>query len=164
MDETGYNVEEIKLIDETRKIFAAPEIAIAPTCIRVPVVRKRPHRNARDRIHQPNVTCIGQGPRNLLAAAPGLRIVDDPAHNRFPTPLEATGIDEVLVGRIRQDPTIPDGRPRPATHARPATNAAAFDWPLEQWAKREYEGQDLESIRKGAALNVPPVQIAELLL
>ena len=75
--------------------------------------------------------------RALLQAAPGLRIVDNPAENRFPTPLEASGIDEVLVGRIRRDPTIPAGRGLQLLCAG-------------------------DQLRKGAALNA--VQIAELLL
>ena len=133
VNETGYNVEELKFIDETRKIFAAPQIAIAPTCIRVPVMRAHTETLA---IEFTNPITPDEA-REILSVAPGVRVDDDPARNHFPTPLEATGIDEVLVGRIRQDSTIPDNRGLQLMLAG-------------------------DQLRKGAALNA--VQIAELLL
>jgi aspartate-semialdehyde dehydrogenase len=128
----GYNLEETKLIRETRRIFGAEALPIAPTCLRVPVLRA----------HTESISIEFSAPlpvaeaRRILSAAPGVRLVDDAARGRFPTPLEATGQDDVLVGRIRHDPSVPDGR-----------------------------GLQLicsgDQLRKGAALNA--VQIAELL-
>ncbi len=102
----GYNVEETKLILETRKIFSDNEIQIAPTCVRVPVRRA----------HTVALSIEFAAPLDLdaaraaLAAAPGMRMVDDRDANHFPTPLEATGRDEVLVGRLRYDVSLPDRR------------------------------------------------------
>jgi aspartate-semialdehyde dehydrogenase len=103
--ETGYNDEETKVIKETRKIFGDPALRIAPTCIRVPVLRA----------HSMALTVECKNPitpdevRALLADAPGLRIVDDVANNTFPMPRDASGQDDILVGRIRQDVSDPDG-------------------------------------------------------
>ncbi len=128
----GYNGEEAKIVAETRKIFGEPDLRIAPTCIRVPVRRA----------HTETLAIEFEGPvtpaeaRAVLSAAPGVRVVDEPERQRFPTPLEATGCDDVLVGRLRQDPSIPGNR-----------------------------GLQLmccgDQLRKGAALNA--VQIAEML-
>jgi aspartate-semialdehyde dehydrogenase len=129
----GYNLEETKMILETRKIFGDPEIQVAPTCMRVPVLRA--HTEALAIEFETPVTV--DAARAALAAAPGVRIVDDPQRNHFPMPLEAAGQDDVLVGRLRSDPSIPDGR-----------------------------GLQLicsgDQLRKGAALNA--VQIAELVI
>jgi aspartate-semialdehyde dehydrogenase len=131
--EDGYNVEETKLIAETRKIFGDDSIGVAPTCLRVPVPRA----------HLESVSVEFARPieedeaRRILAEAPGLRLVDDRAANRFPMPIEAQGCDEILVGRIRRDPSVPDGR------------GLQFICCGDQ-------------LLKGAALNA--VQIAELLL
>jgi aspartate-semialdehyde dehydrogenase len=134
---TGLNVEERKLIDETRKIWGDPRVAITPTCVRVPV----------ERAHSESVLIELREParedevRLALASAAGVRVVDDRAGNAFPTPLKAAGIDDVLVGRIRPDPGAGfDGRGRCAR------------WCL--WLSGD-------QIRKGAALNA--VQIAERL-
>jgi aspartate-semialdehyde dehydrogenase len=132
LGDDGYNLEERKLIRETRKIFGDQSIQIAPTCMRVPVMRAHTEALA---IEFAQPVTVEQA-RAALASAPGVRVVDDPASNRFPTPLEATGHDEVLVGRLRQDPTLADRR-----------------------------GLQLicsgDQLRKGAALNA--LQIAELL-
>ena len=128
----GLNVEERKMVLETRKIFHAANLQIAPTCMRVPVPRA----------HTEALTVEFERPlpeaeaRELLAAAAGVEVVDDRAANRFPMPIEATGRDAILVGRIRQDPTVPDQR------------GLQFICCGDQ-------------LRKGAALNA--VQIAELL-
>ncbi len=134
---TGLNVEEQKLIDETRRIWNDSRIAITPTCIRVPV----------ERAHSESVAVELNEPvredevRLALASATGIRVIDDRARNAFPTPLKASGIDDVLVGRIRPDPGAGfDGRGR------------CTRWCL--WLSGD-------QIRKGAALNA--VQIAELL-
>lgn len=130
---TGYNDEETKVIAETRKIFDDPAIRVGVTCIRVPVLRA----------HAVAVTLECERPidpdeaRALIADAPGCRLVDNPELNHFPMPLEATGQDDILVGRIRHDLSDPSGR-----------SLSLF-----------VAGDQL---RKGAALNA--VQIAELLL
>jgi len=128
----GYNEEEMKLAKETRKIFNCPDIAITATCVRVPVLRA----------HSESINLEFTDPitpdqvRDLLSTAPGVRIVDDREKNRFPMPLDASGKDDVLVGRIRQDESIPDNRG------------------INLWISGD-------QIRKGAALNA--VQIAEKL-
>lgn len=129
----GYNEEEMKMVNETRKIFADPKISITATCVRVPIPRA----------HCESINIEFERPmtpeqvRQILSKAPGVKIVDDVANNHFPMPMEASGQDDVLVGRIRQDMSRDDGR-----------------------------GIDLfvagDQIRKGAATNA--VQIAEKLL
>ncbi len=103
---TGYNDEETKVIRELRKIFAEPELRVTATCVRVPVLRA--HAIALnvtfDRPMTPGTA------RELLAGFPGLAVVDDVAGNHFPMPNEATGRDEVLVGRIREDFSDSSGR------------------------------------------------------
>jgi aspartate-semialdehyde dehydrogenase len=103
---TGYNEEETKVIQETRKIFADPEIRVSATCVRVPVLRA----------HSVAITFECARPitaaevRELLRAAPGVRLVDDAERNYFPMPQDASGGDDILVGRIRQDLSDPQGR------------------------------------------------------
>jgi aspartate-semialdehyde dehydrogenase len=103
---TGYNDEETKVINEARKILAAPDLRIGVTCIRVPVLRA----------HAMALTIECEHPsapeeaRALLSDAPGVRLVDDRERNHFPMPSEATGQDAVLVGRIRRDLSEPSGR------------------------------------------------------
>lgn len=129
----GYNEEERKLLQETRKIWADPSVRVTATCVRVPVLRAH--------CEAINLTFVGDMPesrvRELLAAAPGVQVVDDRAANRFPEPIDAAGKDDVLVGRIRQD-----------------------------WSQPDRRGIDLfvagDQIRKGAALNA--IQITERLL
>ena len=126
----GYNEEERKLVRETHKIWDDTKPAITATCVRVPVLRA--HSEAINLTFNEPLT--EDEARKLLAAAPGVRIVDDRDANRFPEPADATGLDEVLVGRIRADRSQPPGM-----------------------------GLDLfvcgDQLRKGAALNA--VQIAE---
>jgi aspartate-semialdehyde dehydrogenase len=103
---TGYNEEESKVIAETKKIFGDPDIRVSATCVRVPVLRA----------HCVSVTFECERPisvqevRSLLANAPGVKIVDDAERNYFPMPKDASGRDEILVGRIRQDISDPSGR------------------------------------------------------
>ena len=132
IDETGYNQEETKMVNETRKIFHEPDLAVTATCVRVPVMRA--HSESINLTFTRPIT--PQQIREILSAAPGIRIVDqrDPQH--FPMPLEADGIDDVLVGRIRQDLSQPDG------------------CGIELFVSGD-------QLRKGAALN--GIQIAELL-
>src|SRR5688500_6658425 len=131
--ENGYNEEENKMVAETRKIFGDPKIQVSPTCIRVPIPRA----------HSESINIEFERPmtpdqvREILRSAPGVKVVDDRAANHFPMPLEASGQDDVLVGRIRQDISREDGR-----------------------------GIDLfvsgDQVRKGAATNA--IQIAEKLI
>jgi aspartate-semialdehyde dehydrogenase len=103
---TGYNGEETKVIQETRKIFGEPQMRISATCVRVPVLRA----------HSIAVTFECERPitaaqvREWLQQAAGVKLVDDPAKNYFPMPRDASGQDAVLVGRIRQDLSDPSGR------------------------------------------------------
>lgn len=102
----GYNEEENKMVNETRKIFADPKIMVTATCIRVPVPRA----------HCESINIEFERPvspqqaRDVLSKSPGVKIVDDVASNHFPMPLEASHQDNVLVGRIRQDISREDGR------------------------------------------------------
>jgi aspartate-semialdehyde dehydrogenase len=129
----GQNEEERKLLEETRKIWRDPDVAITATCVRVPVLRA----------HSESINLTFRTPiteecaRAVLAAAPGIELVDDRAANRFPEPVNATGRDAVLVGRIRAD----------------TSQAPGFGLNL-------FVSGD--QIRKGAALN--GLQIAERLL
>jgi aspartate-semialdehyde dehydrogenase len=129
----GYNEEETKMVKETHKIFSCPDIAITCTCVRVPVMRT----------HCESINLEFASPitpdqvRDLLSTAPGVSIIDDRVNNRFPMPLDASGKDDVYVGHIRQDESIPDNRG------------------INLWVAGD-------QIRKGAALNA--IQIAEKLL
>lgn len=129
----GYNLEETKLVLETRKIFDCPQIAVTATCIRIPVFRA----------HCESINLEFTGPitpdqvRDLLSTAPGVCVLDDREHNRFPMPIDATGKDDIFVGRIRQDESVPENRG------------------INIWVAGD-------QLRKGAALNA--IQIAEKLL
>jgi aspartate-semialdehyde dehydrogenase len=123
--------EERKLINETRKILGDPEIKVSATCVRVPVVSG----------HSEAVNVETREPldpdqaRELLEAAPGVTVVDDPAAGKYPMAIDAAGTDDVYVGRIRRDPG----------------NERALDlWVVS------------DNLRKGAATNA--VQVAELLV
>jgi aspartate-semialdehyde dehydrogenase len=104
--ETGYSSEETKVMREIRKIMRAPDMGVGVNSVRVPVLRA----------HSMSLTLEFERPlgvaeaRAALAAAPGVRLVDDRAANHFPMPVEASGRDEVLVGRVRLDPSDPSGR------------------------------------------------------
>lgn len=131
LNQLGYCEEEMKMVNETRKIFNAQQLRITATCVRVPVLRA--HSEAINlEFEQP--LSVDEA-REILSQAPGVKLVEDWQNNHFPMPVEATGQDEVLVGRIRQDISHPCG--------------------LELWLCGD-------QIRKGAALNA--VQIAELLV
>ena len=130
--ESGYNEEELKAVHETRKIYGDAAIRVTATCVRVPVLRA----------HSIAINIECERPitpaevRALMTDAPGVRLVDEPGRNHFPMPVEASGGDPILVGRIRADISDPSGR-----------SVALF-----------VAGDQL---LKGAALNA--VQIAELL-
>jgi aspartate-semialdehyde dehydrogenase len=103
---SGYNEEEIKMANETKKIFGDADIRVSATCVRVPVLRA----------HSEALTIECERPitpgevRNLLKHAPGVKIVDDAKKNYFPMPIDASGQEDVLVGRIRQDVSDPSGK------------------------------------------------------
>ncbi len=133
MGTDGTNEEERKVIQETHKIWADDSVRITITCIRVAVLRAH--------CASINLTFRGQleedQARKILQNAPGVKVVDDRQANKFPEPIDATGLDDVLVGRIRNDDSQPTGK-----------------------------GLNLfvagDQLRKGAALNA--VQIAECLI
>lgn len=129
--ENGYTREEMKMVWETHKIFEDDSIMVNPTAVRVPVLYG--HSEA---IHlELKAPLSALQARKLLSKAPGVKVVDDPAKLKYPTPLQnATGHDDVFVGRIRQDISHPCG--------------------LNMWVVAD-------NIRKGAATNA--VQIAEIL-
>ncbi len=96
----GYNEEERKMILETHKILGDATISVSPTCVRVPVLRAHSESfTVEFADERPSVEAV----REALAAFPGVKVVDDRATNTFPMPLDASGIEEVLVGRIRHD-------------------------------------------------------------
>ena len=131
LNEQGYCQEEMKMINETRKIFGLSDLRLSATCVRVPVLRA--HSEAVN-LEFKEPFAVAEA-RRILARAPGVKLLEDWQANYFPMPIDATGKDEVLVGRIRQDLSHPCG--------------------LELWLCGD-------QIRKGAALNA--VQIAELLV
>jgi aspartate-semialdehyde dehydrogenase len=131
INEQGYCEEEMKMVNETRKIFGTPDLRVTATCIRVPVLRA--HSEAIN-LEFDSPFAVTQA-REILSQAPGVKLVEDWQANYFPMPSEASGQDDVLVGRIRQDISSPNC--------------------LELWLSGD-------QIRKGAALNA--VQIAELLI
>ena len=129
--ENGYCEEELKMLRESRKILDQPDLRLSATCVRVPVLRA--HAEAVNMEFDRPVPV--DEARRVLAEAPGVTLVDDRTHNRFPMPGDVTGKDAVAVGRIRQDLSHSNG--------------------LELWLCGD-------QIRKGAALNA--VQIAEAMV
>jgi len=130
-DYPGYFTEEVKMIQETRKILDAPDLAVTATCVRVPVFFG--HSEALNVEFSDEMT--PERAREILSAAPGVQVLDEPAESRYPVPLDVAHKDDVFVGRIRQDPS------RPNT--------------LDIWCVAD-------NIRKGAATNA--VQIAEKMI
>ncbi len=129
--ENGYTKEEMKMIWETRKILHDPDLKVTATTVRVPVFSS----------HSESINVEFEKPiddiedvKKLLAAAPDVVLVDDPANNKYPLAIDAAGTDEVYVGRIRRDESVENG--------------------INLWVVAD-------NIRKGAATNA--VQIAEIL-
>ncbi|PKL25778.1 MAG: aspartate-semialdehyde dehydrogenase [Spirochaetae bacterium HGW-Spirochaetae-3] len=128
--DNGYTKEEMKMVNETKKILD-PSIEVSPTAVRVAVYRG----------HSESINVQTEKPftiaavRELLGAFPGIKLMDDPSKLVYPTALDADGRDETFVGRLRADPTVPNG--------------------LNMWVVSD-------NLRKGAALNA--VQIAETLI
>ena len=129
--ENGYTKEEMKMVLETKKIMGDDSIEVTATTARVPVFYG--HSESVNIETERKLTV--QEARKLLADAPGVKVVDDPANAQYPMPLDAAGQDLTLVGRIREDFTIPNG--------------------LNLWVVAD-------NLRKGAATNA--VQIAEILI
>ena len=103
--DNGYTTEEMKMVDETRKIIHEPKLAVSATCVRVPVMVG--HSEA---VHVEFTNPIGADEvRSVLSDAPGLKVVDDPAANAYPMAIDAQGKDEVFVGRVRNDESHPNG-------------------------------------------------------
>lgn len=130
--EDGYTREEWKVIHESRKILHLPHLRLSCTAVRVPVFyahSEAVHVETRDPISPERA-------RELFGAVPGVIVVDDPAHHAYPLATHATGRDEIFVGRVRSDVSMPEGR------------GLAF-WVVS------------DNLRKGAATNA--VQIAELI-
>ena len=129
--EDGYTSEEMKLHYEGRKIMHLPEMNVSCTCVRVPVMRSH---SISVKLHFDKPVSVEEA-REVLAKAPGVKLVDDLGNKRYPMPLETSGQDIVYVGRIRLDITDPNG--------------------LCLWCCGD-------QVRKGAATNA--IQIAELLV
>lgn len=121
--EDGYTKEEIKMANETRKILHAPNVAVSATCVRIPTFFG----------HAMTVWAEFERPigaaeaRELMGTQAGLKLMDDPGNGIYPTPIDAAGRDEAMVGRLREDSSLPGG--------------------ITFWTVTD-------SIRKGAALNV----------
>jgi aspartate-semialdehyde dehydrogenase len=103
--ENGYTEEEMKMVNETRKIMEAPEMKITATTVRVPVFYG--HSEAVNIQTRRKLTA--KEARVLLFRAPGVRVVDNPAERIYPMPIEAAGTDDTLVGRIREDLSVENG-------------------------------------------------------
>jgi aspartate-semialdehyde dehydrogenase len=127
----GYTKEEIKVIGETRKIMKLPNLKITCTCVRIPTLGGHCESVNIEFEKKFNLKQI----REALESAPGVTVVDDPEHAKYPMPVDANGKDDVFVGRLREDETVKNG--------------------LNMWIVSD-------NVRKGAATNA--VQIAEELL
>ena len=129
--DNGYTKEEMKMVNETRKIFGDDSIRVTATTVRVPVFVS----------HSESVNIETEKPitpeavKKLLSKAPGVTVADDPKKGLYPMPIDAAGLDDVFVGRIRKDESIENG--------------------INMWIVSD-------NLRKGAALNA--VQIAEVLI
>jgi len=128
---SGYTKEEMKLANETRKILGDSAVKVTATTVRVPVFIGHSESINIETEHR----LTANEARAILSTAPGVVVYDDPGHQIYPMPLDVVGKDEVYVGRIREDESIPNG--------------------LNLWVVAD-------NLRKGAAVNA--VQIAELLI
>ena len=131
IEENGFNGEENKIVAESRKILGDAELQIIPTCVRVPVLRA--HTESIAATYNQPIPPLDQV-RDMIRSAPGVKLQDDQANNHFPMPIDASGGDDVLVGRLRIDPSDPNTLLLMASG---------------------------DQLRKGAALNA--MQIAELM-
>lgn len=129
--ENGYTKEEMKMVNETKKIMGDDSIKVTATAVRVPVFNS--HSESVNIETERKITA--KEVKKILSNAPGIKVLDDPANKVYPMPIDAAEMDEVFVGRIREDDTVPNG--------------------INMWIVSD-------NIRKGAALNA--VQIAEVLI
>ncbi|NLE27742.1 MAG: aspartate-semialdehyde dehydrogenase [Clostridiaceae bacterium] len=129
--DNGYSREEMKMVNETKKIMGDSTIAVTATTVRVPVF----HAHSESVNIETERKITPDEVRRILSGAPGVMVVDDPQEKKYPLAIHAAGRDEVLVGRIREDQSIPNG--------------------INLWVVAD-------NIRKGAALNA--IQIAEILI
>ena len=130
--DNGYTKEEMKMVNETRKIFEDDQILVSPTAARVPVLNCHSEAiNIETERALPEIEEI----KNILATAPGVKVIDDVQDKLYPLAVNCSGTDDVFVGRLRKDFTVSNG--------------------LNMWVVAD-------NLRKGAALNA--VQIAELLV
>ena len=129
--DNGYTKEEMKMVNETRKIMGDDSIQVTATTVRVPVFNS--HSESVNIETEKKITA--KEVKQLLSKAPGVKVVDDTKNKLYPMPLDASEKDEVFVGRIREDESIPNG--------------------INMWIVSD-------NLRKGAALNA--VQIAEILI
>jgi aspartate-semialdehyde dehydrogenase len=103
--EEGYTSEEMKMVYETRKIFADESLKVCPTCVRIPVAN----------CHSESILVETRRPvsveeaRTVFAATPGVTVIDDTSHGQYPLPSNCSGSDEVFIGRIRRDLSHPNG-------------------------------------------------------
>lgn len=129
--DTGYTKEEMKMVNETRKILRDDSIAVSPTTVRVPVVGGHSESVNIEFVRPYDLDDV----RRILSETPGVTLMDDPENNIYPMPIIAHEKDDVFVGRLRRDPSVPSG--------------------LNLWCVSD-------NLRKGAATNA--VQIAEYML
>jgi aspartate-semialdehyde dehydrogenase len=104
-EDGGYNEEEVKIVNETRKIMHLPELRIAATCVRVPV----PIGHGESVFVETHDPLSPEEAREILGSAPGVIVEDDPHAKLYPTPHRVAGKDEVYVGRIRKDASTARG-------------------------------------------------------
>ena len=130
-DDNGYSTEEMKMVWETRKILHEPDLPISATCVRIPVAVSHSEAVHIELTHPMSPEEV----REVLAASPGVSVVDDPQASVYPMPIDAEGKDDVFVGRIRRDLSHPNG--------------------ITAWIVSD-------NLRKGAGLNA--IQIAEEVL
>ena len=129
--ENFYTKEEMKMVEETRKIMEIPDLPVTATCVRVPAYYAHSESvnvETEDKLSREDAI-------SLMKDFPGITVIDDPAKNEYPMPISAEGTDDVFVGRIREDGSVPNG--------------------LNMWVVAD-------NLRKGAALNA--IQIAEFLI
>ncbi len=104
LQDNQYCEEEMKMVQETRKILGTPQLPFTATCVRVPVMRAHSE-SINIEFMQPFPV---QEARSILSSAPGLELIEDFNNNRFPMPIDVTGRDQVAIGRIRQDISNPN--------------------------------------------------------
>ena len=103
--DNGYTKEEMKMLNESRKMLHHDKLMVSCTCVRVPVMRA--HSESLNMQFEKTVT--PDTVREILKSSPGVKLVDDPANKLYPMPIDASGHSDVLVGRIRQDVSVADG-------------------------------------------------------